>query len=105
MRKITLAIEKVKEVGWFSMFERIGQHHLGVTRSFYQNFDGSVVKIGGLEFVVTEESISQAIGVIPVGEKWYKRKSINEYYSQFLLPAHKDPDWSQGIQRVFLLEV
>ena len=86
------------------MFERIGAYHIGVTRSFCQNFDGSIVNIRGLEFAVTEESISQAIGVIHVGEKWYKRQSINEDYSQFLLPAHKDPDWSQGIQRVFLLE-
>ena len=62
------------------------------------------MQIWGLEFAVTEQSISMAIGVIPVGEQWYKRQSINKDYSQLLLLAHKDPDWSQGIQRVFLLE-
>ena len=40
------------------MFERIGEYHIGVTRSFCQNFDGSVVKIAGIEFAVIEETIA-----------------------------------------------
>ena len=59
---------------------------------FCQSFDGLVVKIGGLEFVVTEEIIAQAMGVIPEGEKWYKKQSINEDYNDFLLPTHKNLD-------------
>ena len=43
MQKIPLAIEKVKEVGWFAIFERIEEHHVGVTRYFCHNFDGLVV--------------------------------------------------------------
>ena len=92
MRKIPLAVEKLKEAGWFSMFERIREYHIGITRSFCQIFDGSIVNIGGLEFEVMEEAIVQDIGVIPKGKKWYKRQSINEDYNQFLLPSHKNPD-------------
>ena len=55
-----------------------------------------MVKVGGLEFIVKEESISHVIDVVPEGERWYKIQTINEYYSQFLLPAHKNPNWSQG---------
>ena len=51
------------------MFERIGEYHTVVTRSFCQSFDGSVVSIEGLEFAVTKEYISHAIGVIPKGER------------------------------------
>ena len=62
------------------------------------------MKVGGLEFSVTKESTAQAIGIAPEGEKWYKRQSIYEDYGQFILLAHINPDWSQGIQRTFLLE-
>ena len=54
MHKIPLAIEKVKEARWFSEFERIEECHIGVTRLFCQFFYGSVMNIGGLEFVVTK---------------------------------------------------
>ena len=94
MQKFPLALEKVKEIGWYVMFEKIAEHHIGVTKALCQSFYGSTVKVGGLEFTVTEESISHAIDVVPEGERWYKRQTINEYYSQFLLLAHKNLDWS-----------
>ena len=68
MQEIPLAVEKVKEVGWYAMFERMGEYHIGVTRSFCQNFDRSTVNIGGLEFAMTEETIAHAIGIIHEGE-------------------------------------
>ena len=34
MHKIPLAVEKVKEVGWYAMFERIREYHIGFTRYF-----------------------------------------------------------------------
>ena len=86
------------------MFEKIVEHHIGVTKAFCQSFDGSRVQVGGLKFAIIEESISHAIGVLPEGERWYKRQTINKDYSQFLLPAHKNPDWSRGIQRAFLFK-
>ena len=55
------------------------------------------MNIGGIEFEVMEETIAQAMGIIPEGETWYKRQSIDEDYSNFLLPVHKNPNWSQGI--------
>ena len=74
------------------MFERIGDYHIEVTKSFCQNCKGSTVKVGGLEFVVKEENIAHAIGIVPEDEKWYKRQSIDEDYCEFLLPTHKNPD-------------
>ena len=104
MQNFPLVLERVKKIGWYDMFEKIEKHHIGVTKAFYQSFDGSRVQVGGLKFIVTKESISHAIGVLPEGARWYKRQTINEDYSQFLLPAHKNPDWSQGIQRAFLFK-
>ena len=94
MQKFPLALEKVKEIGWYVMFEKIAEHHIGVTKAFCQSSYRSTVKVGGLEFTVIEDSITHAIGVVLEGERWYKRQTINEDYSQFLLPSHKNPDWS-----------
>ena len=104
MQKLPQALETVKKIGWYNMFERIEEHHVEVTKSICQIFKGSRVRIGGLSFIVIEETISHAIGVLPKGERWYKRKTINEDYSQYLLPTHKNPGWSQGIQRSFLFK-
>ena len=104
MQKLPLALEKVKKIGWYNMLKRIVEHHIEVTKAFCQSFDGSRVQVGGLNYIVTEKSISHAIGVLPEGERWYKRQTINEDYSQYLLPTHKNPDWSQGIQRSFLFK-
>ena len=104
MQKFPSTLERVKEIAWYDMFEKIVEHHIRVTKAFCQSFDGSRVQVGGLNFTVTEESILHAIDVLPEGERWYKRKTINEDYSQYMLHAHKNPDWSQGIQRSFLFK-
>ena len=101
MQKFPLSLERVKNIGQYNMFERIAEHHIEVTKAFCQNFNGSRVQVRGLNFTFTEEFILHAICVLPEGERWYKRKTINEDYSQYLLLAHKNTDWSQGIQRSF----
>ena len=92
MQKFPLALERVKKIGWYNIFQRIAEHHIEVTKALCHSFDGYRVQVGGLNFIVTEESISHAIDVLPEGDRWYKRKTINEDYSQYLLPAHKNPD-------------
>ena len=92
MQKFPSTLEKVKEIDWYVMFENIAKHHIGVTKALCHSFDGFRVQVGGLKFTVTEESISHTIGVLPEGERWYKRQTINEDYSQYMLPAHKNPD-------------
>ena len=65
MQKFPLALERVKKIGWYNMFKRIAEHHIGVTKAFCQSFYGYRVQVRGLNFTVTEESISHAIGVLP----------------------------------------
>ena len=79
-------------MGLYTLCKRIGYYHIEVTKYCCQNFKESIVNVGGLKFPVIEETIAQAIGISPEGEKWYKRQSIDEYYDQFLLPAHKKTD-------------
>ena len=81
MSKLPLVVANLKEASWYTLCERIGDYHREVTKSFCHNFKDSAVNVGGLEFSVTEESIAQAIGIAREGEKWYKRQSIDEYYS------------------------
>ena len=53
MQKFPLALERVKNIGWYNMFERIAEHHIEVTKALCQSFDGSRVQVGGLNFTVT----------------------------------------------------
>ena len=43
MQKLPQALETVKKIGWYNMFERIAEHHVEVTKSFCQSFNGSRV--------------------------------------------------------------
>ena len=69
MSKLPLVVAKLKEAGWYTLCERIGDYHIEVMKYFCQNFKDSVVNDGGLEFSITNESISHAIGITPKGEK------------------------------------
>ena len=69
MHKFPSALERVKKIGWYNMFKRIAEHHVEVTKSFCQSFNGSRVQIGGLDFTFIEETFSHAIGVFPEGER------------------------------------
>ena len=53
MSKFPLATANLKEEGWYTSCERIGDYNVEVTKSFCQNFKDSVVKVGGFEFPVT----------------------------------------------------
>ena len=53
MQKLPQALETVKKIGWYNMFEMIAKHHVEVTKAFCQSFKGSRVRIGGLSFIVT----------------------------------------------------
>ena len=50
MQKFLLALERVKNIGWYNMFKRIAEHHIEVTKAFCQIFDGFRVQVGGLNF-------------------------------------------------------
>ena len=52
MQKLPQALETVKKIGWYNMFERIVEDHVEVTKAFCQSFKGSRVRIGGLSFIV-----------------------------------------------------
>ena len=47
MQKFLSTLKKVKEISWYVMFENIAEHHIGVTKTFSQSFDGSTIQVGG----------------------------------------------------------
>ena len=90
MQKFPLALERVKKIGWYNMFERIAEHRVEVTKAFCQGFKGSRVGIGGLSFIVTEETISHAQNLskntrryvenMNTKSSFFLSSKINQYY-------------------------
>jgi len=56
-----------------------------VTRKFTLHFDGRRIKVGYLEFDMTEAFISAATGIPIIGEKWFKAMALNSAYAKDFL--------------------
>lgn len=66
-------------------------HHFQLASMFSLNFKGDKVKIGDLEFIVSEGTISQATEIHLQGESWLKGKELDAYYfKEFVKPQYKD---------------
>ena len=50
-----------------------------------------------LFFIVDEATITEAISVPKVGDKWFKQHLFEVNLSQFLLPGFESLDWSKRI--------
>jgi hypothetical protein len=58
-----------------------------------------------LEFKVTKASISAAIGIPIIGEKWFKSMDLSSSYAKYLFkPEHQANDLSKGVPRSQLIE-
>jgi hypothetical protein len=42
------------------------------------HFDGETTKVGGMEFKVTEEFISEAVGLPTTGQRWMKGQPVDK---------------------------
>jgi hypothetical protein len=72
-----MAREVFQRVGCLSFFQNMKRGHPKVKRHFYIHFDGWKIKVGDLEFEVSEASISVATGIPITGEKWFKAMDLN----------------------------
>lgn len=61
------------QASWLPFFYKISGHNIDVTRQFVETFDGSKAQVGNLKLSITEEFISQVIGLPQDGEKWFKK--------------------------------
>ena len=75
----TLAFQASKSLfsanSWFQFFNRFNGYDDEVSLCFAKTFDENQAQIGYLTLLVSNQSISKAIGLPMEGEKWFKRVS------------------------------
>jgi hypothetical protein len=64
--------------GWRLFIEKFNGFNLRVSQEFALTFDGCREKIGGVKLEVTEEFLSQAMGLPAIGQKWFKNEKVEE---------------------------
>ena len=81
--------EVVIRIGWLGILQKFSGFNLAISRAFVASFDGIKAQIGDVELRLTEEFVSQAIGLPLIGEHWYKGKHVkNDDLKDFLTPAN-----------------
>lgn len=89
----------LQEYGFLPFLQKFDGFDSAVTITFSWTFDGSQANIGSLEFAVTEESISHAIGLPIVGKKYFKKGKLKrKLWCQFVVNLEKKVDWKNDLQ-------
>jgi len=66
-------------------------HHLHLTKQFSLNSKGKELKVGNLEFVVSEKSIVVTTNIPIHGEEWFKGMKLDlVHFKYFLKPQYKE---------------
>ena len=68
--------ELVVRVGWLGFLQKFSGFNLEISRAFTASFDGIKSQVGDFKLKLTEEFVSQAIGLPQIGELWYKGKHV-----------------------------
>ena len=65
------------------------QHHQELARLFVLHLHDGQVTLAGVNFTLTPETISQAIGIPNVGEGWNKRQQVERvHYEPYIRPSY-----------------
>lgn len=82
--------------GFCEMVERVKFHH-ELARLFVTHLDNNEVNLAGVTFTLSPAVISEATGILDVGEKWNKGQDIDrEYYEPYIKARYQDK-----LKRVF----
>ena len=74
-----------------------------MTRHFAESFDGQKAQIGKLTLSITEDFISQVTGLPQIGEKWFKKKHMDEKaWTLYIDKSRKACNWVNGVARRWL---
>jgi hypothetical protein len=90
-------IEDLRGQGWDAFIKRLEGYNLHVAKEFAQTFDGCREKIGDIQLEVTEEFVSEAIGLLSTGEKWFKNSKIQEVPWSLFMTSRKINCCEKGI--------
>jgi hypothetical protein len=93
-----------EQVGWYPYLTILEGTHYEVSIYFSKIFNGQRANVGGLEMEVTEGFIVEACHIPTDEEKWFKNKRITGGdVNPFMEPKLKDPNWSKGIPKDWLV--
>ena len=85
---------------WISFFRKFSGFNLEVTRQFEETFDGKIAQIGNLTLHLSENLIAQVTGLPHTGEKWFKKKHIDEKAcTPYINKSKKVHNWVNGITK------
>lgn len=98
-------IDIFREKQWLTFLENFNGHNELTAREFASSFTGERAIVGNLSFRVSEDTISQAIGISPEGEKYFKTKQFKEKTWTHFIPRTRvsSVDWKSGIPRSWLI--
>jgi hypothetical protein len=91
------AREDLERSGWHLFIEKFKGFNLRVAQEFALNFDGCREKIGDVQLEVTEEFLSQAMGLPAVGQKWFKNAKVEEVPWTLMFTSRKITSCDRGM--------
>lgn len=98
-----LCLRLLEGTEWPAFFAKFRGYDDQVALQFAQNFNGRRVKVGELEFEVTEDTVARVTGLPQTGERWWKKPPLkSQVCNQFLKRRYKNINWSKGVPRVWL---
>lgn len=98
-------ISILREIQWLPFLEKFHGSNEEVTKQFAFTFNGEKALIGNFSFKVSEDTIAQAIGISPEGEKHFKTKQFKEKsWTQFMSRSRvSSVNWKKGVPRSWLV--
>jgi len=98
-------IEILRETQWLPFLEKFHGSNEEVTKQFAFTFNGEKALIGNFSFRISEDTIAQAIGISPEGEKYFKTKQFKEKsWTQFMSRSRVSSiNWKKGVPRSWLV--
>ena len=94
------AFQILQRSEWDIFFHKFLGFNAQVTQQFVETFDGVTAKIGNLTLHLSHQFISQARGLPQIGERWFKKKPIDEKaWLPFINKSTKAHKWANGISR------
>jgi hypothetical protein len=85
---IEQAIEMLHHLGWTKYFSRLQGYDTNVMLEFFQNLQGEISIVQGIQIFVTLEIIAEVIGLPTIGIQWIgKYMKMREAMESFIEPG------------------
>jgi hypothetical protein len=89
-----------EQAGWMAFFSQLQGYNDAIALEFSQQFHSNTTTIQGLIMEVTQESISQAVGLLTTREHWFKNKVDGHGATKsFLRAGEKVVNIGEGVKR------